>query len=220
MAIRPLNEIETQVSILNQFFPGIGAASGKIAKNSLPDGAEAWLAIPKWQSVAPSYNRAINTLFGLMAKRFGKNFYDWTEGKHREPHLRENYFSAKALKALNSQQNDYKILVIAAQSGMRHINRSVNDVYKIVDDSEFGLGVFEVGCMLLANPGLFERTAVDLCVDCPGSEYSPGADTQFMFTPCFYFSGGRVKLDIAYSDHSHPRHGSATGFLPDALPKT
>src|SRR3989344_6999655 len=51
--------ITEQTNILRQFFPGIGYANEKLAEQPLPEGAEGWFAIPRWQKVAKTYPEAV-----------------------------------------------------------------------------------------------------------------------------------------------------------------
>ena len=51
--------ITEQCNILRQIFPGVGYADEKLAEGELPRYAEGWFAIPKWQTIAPTYAEAV-----------------------------------------------------------------------------------------------------------------------------------------------------------------
>ena len=47
-----VKSIHEQVVELNQHFPGLGFANHEVAEQPLPVEAEAWFAIPRWQTIA------------------------------------------------------------------------------------------------------------------------------------------------------------------------
>ena len=64
--VRP---VEAQVTELRKFFPKLGNCLEKRARRQLPEDAEAWFAIPRWQAIASSYNRAMEILLEALASR-------------------------------------------------------------------------------------------------------------------------------------------------------
>src|SRR5271157_3511314 len=46
--------IETQVNELRKAFPSLGACMERLGHKPLPEGAEDWFAIPRWQALAPT----------------------------------------------------------------------------------------------------------------------------------------------------------------------
>ena len=48
--VRP---VEAQVTEFRKLFPNLGGCHEKLARKPLPEGAEAWFAIPRWQALAP-----------------------------------------------------------------------------------------------------------------------------------------------------------------------
>src|ERR1039458_3508903 len=50
--VRP---VEAQVTELRKLFPALGSCQEKLARRGLPEGAEAWFAIPRWQTLASTY---------------------------------------------------------------------------------------------------------------------------------------------------------------------
>jgi len=204
--------ITEQTNILRQLIPGIGFADEKIAQQALPPNAEGWFAIPKWQSVGKTYEEALQKVLDLVKKQRG-NFYNWREGKLGVQYLRQHERTAKKLETLAEQQKGYDILVVAAQFGLRHRGRSVRRAREVFTANEFGLGAFEIGCMLLTHPERLQNYD-DLWIDCAGNEYSPAAGGDFSIAPYFRFYGGEVGFGTFWFDPADGCYGSASGFLP------
>jgi len=205
--------ITEQTNILRQLLPGIGFADEKLAEQPLPPNAEGWFAIPRWQSVAKTYGEAVQKVLDLIKKQREGKFYNWREGKLGKQYLRQHERTAKKLETLGEQQKGYDILVVAAQFGLRHRGRSVRRAREVFTANEFGLGAFEIGCMLLTHPERLQHYD-DLWIDCAGDEYAPGADGGFSSAPCFGFSGGRVRFGAHWFGSARGSDGSASGFLP------
>ena len=64
--VRP---IEAQVSELRKLFPSLGGCAEKLARRPLPEGAEAWFAIPRWRALAPTYNEAVEVVLEVLASK-------------------------------------------------------------------------------------------------------------------------------------------------------
>ena len=205
--------ITEQTNILRQLFPGIGFANEKLAEQPLPPNAKGWFAIPKWQSVAKTYNEAVQKVLDLIKKQRKGMFYNWREGKLGEKYFRQHERTAKKLETLAEQQKDYDILVVATQFGLRHRGRSVRRAREVFTANEFGLGAFEIGCMLLTHPERLQHYD-DLWIDCAGNEYAPDADGDFSRAPYFGFNDGRVEFVTGWFDCARASCGSASGFLP------
>jgi len=205
--------ITAQTNILRQLIPGIGFADEKLAEQPLPANTEGWFAIPRWQSVAKTYNEAVEKVLELIKQQHKGKFYNWGEGKLGDQYLRQHERTAKKLQMLGDQQKDYDILVVPAQFGLRHRGRSVRRAREVFTANEFGLGAFEIGYMLLTHP---ERLVSydDLWIDCAGDEYAPGADGGFSRAPCFGFRVGEIEFATDWFDDARSRYGSASGFLP------
>jgi len=205
--------ITGQTNILRQLIPGIGFADEKLAQQPLPANAEGWFAIPKWQSVAKTYNEAVEKVLELIKQQRKGKFYNWREGKLGKQYLRQHERTVKKLEALADQQKGYDILVVAAQFGLRHRGRSVRRAREVFTANEFGLGAFEIGCMLLTHPERLQNYD-DLWIDCAGNEYAPDAGGDFSSVPCFHFIDGRVKFGARWVAYPSDYSGSASGFLP------
>lgn len=201
-----------QVNILRQLIPGIGNALEKLAEQPLPGNAEGWFAIPRWQSVGKTYNEAVQKVLDLIKQQRG-SFYNYREGQLGAKYLRKHERTTKKLEALGEAQKGYDILVVAAQFGLRHRGKSVRRAREVFMGSEFGLGAFEIACMILTHQ---ERLANydDLWIDCAGDEYAPGGDGDFSHAPCFLFSDGKVKFDTHWVGGAYEHCGSVSAFLP------
>jgi hypothetical protein len=202
-----------QTNILRQLIPGIGFADEKIAQHPLPASAEGWFAIPRWQSVAKTYGEAVQVVLALIRNQRKGRFYNFCESKLGEQYLRQHEHTMKKLKALADQQKGYDILVVAAQFGLRHRGRSVRRARVVFMANEFGLGAFEIGCMILTHPERLQHYD-DLWIDCAGDVYAPEGDGDFSRAPYFVFNGGEVGFDAIRSDGADSHFGSSSGFLP------
>jgi len=204
--------ITEQTNILRQLFPGVGFADEKIAQQPLPPNTEGWFAIPRWQSVAKTYNEAVQKVLDLIRDQRKGKFYNWREGELGEQ-IRQHERTAKKLETLGEAQKGYDILVVAAQFGLRHRGRSVRRAREVFTGNEFGLGAFEIGCMILTHPERLQHYN-DLWIDCAGNEYAaPDGDGGFSKSPCFGFSDGKVEFGTSFVGNAYSLYGSASGFL-------
>lgn len=207
-SVKPIAE---QIETLAKLFGLDGEKALAFAENlsELPEGAEGWFAIPKWQTVANSYGEAVEKM--LAGNRKLKN---WREGKLGEQYLRQSQISEQAFAKLCKQQ-DGDILIIPAQFGLRHRGRSVRRARAVFAESEFGLGLFAVGCMLLTHPQR-EQVWEQLHIDCSGDEYAPGGDGEFVDAPLFGWDEGGLHFSTFWADDAYKRYGSASGFAPQS----
>ncbi len=205
--VRPL---EAQVTELRKLFPGLGNCHEKLARRPLPEGAEAWFAIPRWQALAPTYNEAVEMVLGVLASK--RRFQNRVAGRLGPTYLRQSERSALAGKILVDQQQGNDILVVAAQAGMKHRGRSARRARVAMAGNEFGAGVFPVACILLTHP---ERLSCEdtLMVDCSGDEYSLHGDVTFDRVPLFDYDISGLEFSVFYEDRSRNLWGTPSGFL-------
>jgi hypothetical protein len=208
-----VKEISEQVRILRGLFPNIGYAEEKLADppaGELPPNAEGCFAILRWETLAKTYNEAVEKLFAAFASKY--KFHNYREGKLDPKYLRQHEGMAKRYQKL-AGASDSEILVVPCQFGFRHKGRSIRRALEVMSDFEFGLGTFASACMLLTHP---EREVKwkQLHVLCAGDEVSPGGGGRFLDAPLFTYSDDRIKYNIYWSDSAYERHGSASGFLP------
>lgn len=212
--------IAKQVSILRQLFPELKDATcdEKLAERPLPPYTEGWFAIPRWQCIAKTYEGAVKKVLALIGRQ--RKFYGWTRkgdfGPEKLIGPRQHKRTAKMLARLGNQQKDCDILVVAAQFGFYHRGHSVRRARAAFMTNEFGLGAFEVGCMLLTHP---ERLADwdDLRIRCAGDECSTDWGDGFPNASEFGFSSGGVRFDANRIGDADSHYGSASGFLPAEL---
>jgi len=208
-AVKPIAE---QIAMLSKLFGLDGTKALAYAEKlpELPEGAEGYFAILKWQAVAKTYGKALEKALTLIAK--GRTLKNWREDELDEKHLRQSE-RTEQMFAKFCEQQDGDIIVIPAQFGLRHRGKSVRRAREVFDDNEFGLGAFAVGCMLLTHP---EREQVwdQLHIDCGGDEFAPDADGQFVHAPLFHWNGGELHFDTYWARDASKLYGSASGFVP------
>lgn len=205
--------LSEQMNTLHQLFPEMRhPADEKLAERPLPVGAEGWFAIPKWQTIAPTYGEAVEKVLAKISETRKGKFKNWREGELDPDYLKQSARAEKMFQTLGDQQKDHDILVVAAQFGLRHRGRSVRRAREVMQVNEYGLGAFAVGIMLLTHPERLMNYD-DLYVDCAGDEYAPGAGGDFSGAPIFYFDGDRVKFDARWFDGAGDYCGSASAFL-------
>lgn len=203
--------ITEQTNILRQLFPGVGFADEKIADRPLPPNAEGWFAIPKWQTLAPTYGEAVEKVLAMIASK--RKFYNYRDGQLGAKYLRQHAKTIKMFRKLGDEQKDYDILVVPTQFGLRHRGRSVRRAREVFTANEFGLGAFAIGIMLLTH---LEREVQweQLHIDCAGDEFAPGGDGQFDKAPFFYFfDDGRLKFGARVLDDASDYYGAGSAFL-------
>ena len=205
--VRP---VEAQVTELKKHFPKLGSCLEKLARRPLPEGAEAWFAIPRWDALAPTYNEAVEMVLGVIATR--RKFQNRIAGRLGPTYLRQSERSKLAGKILADQQAGNDIMVVAAQAGLLHRGCSARRARVAMAGNEFGFGVFEVACMVLTHP---ERLSTEdtLMIDCGGDEYSVRGDYTFDRVPLFDFDISGIEFSIFYEDRSRNLWGTPSGFL-------
>ena len=204
--------ITEQTNRLRELFPGIGYADEKLVEQDLPANAEGWFAIPKWEKIAPTYGEAVQKVLDLLKKTRDGKFYNYREDKLGPKHLRQLQKSIKDWEKLGDEQKDHDVLVVPAQFGFRHRGCSVRRAREVMNASEFGLGTFAIGIMLLTHPERLQHYD-DLYIDCAGDEYSPGADGDFPRAPIFRFDDGRVGFRARWVSDASLGYGSASGLV-------
>ncbi len=207
--------ITEQTNRLRELIRGVGFADEKLAELPLPKLAEGFFAIPKWETVAPTYGEAVQKVQDLLRAQRGGKFYSYREGQLGPLHLRQSARSVAFWKRLADAQKGYDILVVPAQFGKRDgISRSVRRSRVVFTAQEFGLGAFASGIMLLTHPERLQHYD-DLWIDCAGDEYAPGADDQFVNAPYFYFDVDGLEFDAFGVGSYYDFCGSASAFSPE-----
>ena len=148
---------------------------------------------PEVANVAATYGEAVQKVLELIKKTRDGKFYNYREGQLGPRYLRQSAKSAKMFQKFGEEQKDHDILVIPAQFG--HPSQrpfGPQGARSHERQSEFGLGAFAIGIMLLTHPERLQNYD-DLCIDCAGDEYSPGGRWRCSpSAPFFGFGDGGV----------------------------
>ncbi|MBI2625135.1 MAG: hypothetical protein HYW70_02285 [Candidatus Nealsonbacteria bacterium] len=205
-----VKNITEQTNILRQLFPGIGYADERIVKGPLPEGAEGWFAIPRWDSIAHTYNEAVDKVLKMLKQQCKGRFYNYRE-HHITDWLQQTNKAMKMFYKIWQEQDGYDILVVPAQFGLRHRGLSIRQARNAMNVMEFGFGAFAVGIMLLIHP---EREVQweQLHVLCAGDDFSI-IYVESLREPFFDFYNGEVKFDNCLEHSYDDRYGSASGFV-------
>ncbi len=190
--------------------PQSGQLHGKAGRRPLPDGAEAWFVIPRWQALAQTYNEAVQVVLEVLATK--RRFSNRIIGRLGPEYLRQSERTKLAEKILAEQQEGNDLLVVAAQAGLLHRGSSARRTRVAMAGNEFCMGVFAFACMLLTHP---ERLSSGdtLMVDCGGDEYSMRGDYTFDRVPLFDYDLSGIEFSIFYEDRARNLWGTPTGFL-------
>jgi hypothetical protein len=205
--VRP---IEAQVTELRKFFPKLGSCQEKLARRALPEGAEEWFAIPRWEALAPTYNEAVEMVLAVLSTR--RKVQNRIAGRLGPTYLRQSERSKLAASILADQQQGNDILVLAAQAGMLHRGCSARRARVKMAGNEFGAGIFTIACMLLTHP---ERLSSEdtLMIDCGGDQYSVRGDYTFDRVPLLDYDISGIEISIFYEDRARNLWGTPSGFL-------
>lgn len=191
---------------------GIGSVkSDLLAEKPLPKGAEAWFAIPRWETFGRTYVQAVENVFKISSHIFNEGFTNCIG--RREELLRQHSRSIEMWAKLYEQQKS-DLLVVPAQFGLRHRGRSVRRVREIYVANEFGLGIFATGIMLLTDPKRL-REYGDLWINCAGDEYKPWGRRVWCHTPGWRYYNGGIQCCTGLDHEPRIFYGSATAFLPE-----
>ena len=206
---KPIND---QIKAIAKIFDLDPSQALEFAKNlpALPDGAEGWFTIPKWQTLAPTYGEAVEKVLAMIASK--RKFYNYRDGQLGAEYLRQHAKTVKMFQKLGDEQKDFDILVVPAQFGLRHKGRSVRRAREVFTANEFGLGAFAIGIMVLTHPERLVQWE-QLHVDCAGDEFAPGAGGDFSSAPFFDFDGGGVEFGARWYVYADGHYGSASAFL-------
>lgn len=206
-------KIAEQIARLHGLFPKLDSADENVAKGDIPLNAEGWFAIPRWKKIAPTYGEAVQKVLDLIKQIIDGNFQNYDENKLGPQYLRQHVKTAKIFQTLGYEQKDYDILVVPAQFGLNHRGKSVRRARGIMNASEFGLGAFAVGIMILTHPERLHGHD-DLWINCAGDEYNP-ISKNLLCAPCFTISSGSKSICFSAHEINCARDccGSASAFL-------
>ncbi len=205
-------DVIAQTNKLRELFPGIGFADEQMARPVVAN-AEGYFAIPRWQSIAPTYGEAVQKVLDQLEKAYKGKFKNWRAGQLGENQLRQSAKSVAFWEQIGEAQKGFDILLVPAQFGIRHRGRSVRRAREVMQADECGLGAFAVGITLLTHTDRLQHYD-DLWIDCAGDEYSPDADGDFSDAPLFIFYVDRLRFGTVGVDGAGDNCGSVSAFLP------
>lgn len=210
---RKPKDVIAQTNKLRELFPGVGFADEQMARPDVAN-AEGYFAIPRWQSIAPTYGEAVQKVFDVLKKAFKGHFKDWREGELGPHQLRQSATSIAFWERVGEQQKGFDILLIPAQFGIRHRGRSVRRAREVMESNECGLGAFAVGIMLLTHENRLKHHD-DLWIDAAGDEFHDPQRSAAPFdrAPYFNFDGGRLEFGTGGSGVASSDCGSASGWV-------
>jgi len=206
-----IRSVSEQVETLLKHFPNLDSSHvEELASGDLPEGAEGWAVIPKFDKLGKTYHQALETVLSLIAN--DREFQNWREGELTEKHMKINEKTAQSHEKLNEQPGDF--WVVPFQFGIRHRGKSVRRARAVFTKFEFGLGAYEVAILLLTHPDRIQRNYLN--IDCAGVEYTPSADGDFFACLCFGWSSyyERLALDYSRTGKASNEWGSTSAFLP------
>lgn len=210
--VKPLAQ---QIDELRKHFPELSLGATQefidnvLSTLKLPEGAEGWFAIPRWERVAKTYNEAVERILKAVASQ--RKLINYRRNQLGPGWLRQSERVIEMWQKIGEQQKG-DILIVPAQFGMRHRGRSVRRARVVFMPNEFGFGAFAVGCMLLTHPERLEKLE-DLCIDCVGDEYDfPDDVTLRGLAPYFAFHGGELGFAVLVANLAFGYHGASSGF--------
>jgi hypothetical protein len=205
-------DVIAQTNKLRELFPGVGFASEQVARPDVAN-AEGYFAIPRWQTIAPTYGEALQKVLDALKKAYKGRFKNWREGELGPDQLRQSAKSVAFWEQIGEAQKGFDILLVPAQFGIRHRGRSVRRAREVMESNECGLGAFAVGIMLLTHEDRLQHYD-DVWVDCAGDEFHDPQDSAAPFgrAPYFRFSDDGLGFDTRWSVYAFDFFGSASGW--------
>jgi hypothetical protein len=205
-------DVIAQTNLLRQLFPGVGFAREQMTLPVVAN-AEGYFAIPRWQTIAPTYGEAVQKVLDALKKAYKGRFKNWREGELGPDQRRQSAKSVAFWEQIGEAQKGFDILLVPAQFGIRHRGRSVRRAREVMESNECGLGAFAVGIMLLTHEDRLQNVD-DLWIDSAGDEFHDpqNSDAPFGRAPYFSFDGGGLGFGAGWSGIANDSYGSASGW--------
>jgi len=203
-----------QISRLKELFPGLSGGDMELTNHHLPMDAEGWFAIPRWQTLAESYDKALQMVLDMIQKIRGDDFFhNYCNDQINPQHLSRHEHTDAMLDKLYHSQNRSDTLIIPTQFGIKYANTPVDIVRGPAESKiEIGFGGFEVGMMLLTHPErLLDHT--DLWPICPGDCLAPKSDGYASNATAFNFTGNKVEFGSYATCDANNFYAPVTGFM-------
>lgn len=207
--------VAEQAAMLHFLFPRVQsfdeAQEGVVNESfSFADEFMQIVAIPKWQLIAKTYGEAVQRVLDLLKKQRGGKFCNRCEEIEKKLYLHRSESTEYGMRKLSGRQKGFDILIVPVQLGRSYKNFSVRLAREAFRD-EFGLGVFEVGCILLTHPEILQHCD-DLNIDCAGDHYDPDGYGATSRAPTFSFIT-KLELGSRWIESSYSNRGAATVFF-------
>lgn len=212
-----LRPVADQIAILKEHFPGleyppveeIDDALDLAAKlGPLPAEADGWGVVPQLFRLGDSYHQALERILARLQE--SRRFLSSPGGDLGPEYLRPTERLSIAWTHLSRRAGD--VVILPVQLGIRHRGRSVRRARVMFAGDEWGLGPFEVACILLTHPKRL-CSLIHLGIDCAGSLYDLHRSNRFEGLLAFSVLGEkRLMLSTAEDSDINPRFGSATAF--------
>ena len=216
--------LSEQESRLRLVFGGLGFVNldyrAKIEKGEvlLPEGAEGWFCVPNWSKhpyiFGQDYSSAVRNVLGALKKVRGGRFSNYHEGEIDEKHLRQRDRTKACVQMLSDAQENPDILIVPAQFGIRHRDKSCQRVRFICRGTEWALDSFSIGCMILTHPNRLMYFQ-DLWIHCAGDDFLCDYEDKLERSPFFFFIDQMLKFAASRLNDTYPNDGSASAFLPE-----
>jgi len=202
--------VSEQIKVLKHFFCGLDYANERIARKHLPEGAEGYFAIPRFEKIAPTYYEATQRVVNLIKQVYNNSSSNYREENFDPLILCQAEKKVQAFQEISQEQKSCDILIIPAQFGSRYAGLSMGSVRAEMSDNEFGLGVYEIGIMLLTTPNRLCNNS--LLIDCVGDSFALHT-IGLNPSPNYGFYDGKIIFGMNYPGIAASEYGSVTGFV-------
>lgn len=178
--------------------------------------AEGYSAIPDWKAVAPTYENAVKIVFSALSSFYGQNHFvnELTGNSLDHMFYRPREQTIECMTRIKQQQKGRRILAVQTQLGLRHRFRSPDEYRKVSEASEFGLGAFAVGCILLAEEKPRFRTYDTIWPRCVGDEFRYFGSDWFTYTPAYFLQRCQLFFYVDHNNRCGSYSGAVTAFIP------
>jgi len=199
-------DLDTQLKRLWSIFGCHGGVDQELlsgindGKVKLPEGAERWFAIPNWTKIGGvfggDYLSAIKGMLILLRANMLDRFCCYLDRVSGQLLIRQTRRSERAWLEIIDQQKNPSILIVPCQFGHgRYGSESCDSSEEInkIPESEFCLGAFALGAMLLNHPDrMINKTRPNMY--CVGDEICKPDGDWGRNSLAYLYSGRQLKL--------------------------
>lgn len=216
-------DINRQITKLQQLFPGLNDANPeylekiKIGMVQLPYYFTMWGAVPNWKNrpdlFGSIYNDGVQKILDKIQEILKSRFNNSLDGQIGPDYLRQSQRSIEFWDWLIQEQGNTDVILIPFQLGTGYAQHSINREREVFAESQFRLGLFATGCLLLTHPEHMYTCAIrDAQIDCAGDEYFCKFDGVFKSTPFFVSRSGKLMVRTSRVDNVDGYYGSASAY--------